>query len=369
MLLRRQFQSKIIFFALIFVFAFCFLLFSSHSLSAQVRQDVLRGECIDAFPNLISDICWRCLFPIRIGGQVVLNIGDMPDNVNTGNPDDFNPSSIICTCPTGGPIPAIGLYVSFWEPARVIEVVQRPYCFPFLFGLDLGDHIDLFGVYGDKGQGPTAGEKAFYNVHYYVFPLLEILDIFVGMEFCTDGLTGLDLAYFTEVDPLWNDDELTAFINPEAIVFANPIAQALCAVDCLTASASFPLNRLFWCAGCWGSMYPYTGNTGAVGSPVRTTSLLKSRLLARMARLPIPPAAELDTSSSGAKCGGQIRPIIKKSQYRFSTLFPIPQTRGRCCHPLGSSTLLWGEHRNIPATGEFQIYMMWRKRNCCLRIL
>ena len=194
------------------------------------------------------------------------------------------------------------------------------------------------------------------------------MDMIAGMDYCTDWLNDIDLMYFTEIDPLWNDDELTVMIHPEAIVFGNPVAQALCAADCLTASAGYPLNALFWCAGCWGSLYPFTGNTGTVGSPVRVTSLLASRLIARLTRLPVPPADEYDTSGPAAKCGGQFIPLIKKSQYRFSTIFPIPETSGSCCHSLGSSSLLWGEHRNIPATGEFQIYMMWRKRNCCLKL-
>ena len=326
------------------------------------------GECKSAFPDLINDICWKCLFPMRIGGKIVMNSGDMPDNIGTENADDFNPSEYTCTCKDSKGRNRFGIYTSYWEPARIVEVVQQPNCFPTIFGLDMGDSLNFFGSYGDKGQGPGKGEKAFYNVHYYSFPILEIMDIIIGVEYCTDYLNDIDLMYHTETDPLWNDDELSVFLNPEAIVFGNPIAQALCSVDCLTASAGYPLNSLFWCAGCWGSMYPYTGNTGTVGSPVRTTSLLASRLLARLARLPIPPAIEYDTSSAGAKCGGILRPMIKKSQYRFTTIFPIPETVGKCCHSMGSSTLVWGEHRNIPATGEYQIYLMWRKRNCCLKL-
>lgn len=324
------------------------------------------GKCPSKFPNLLTDICWKCIFPVRIGGKTVMNWGDMPDNVSNANVDDFNPDDFFCTCKDSEGINRFGIYVSFWEPARVLEMVQKPNCFPFLFGLDLEAVADA--AYGDKGKEEKMGEKAFYHAHYYSMPLLEVLDILVGMDFCTDWLGEIDLMHFTEIDPLWNDDELTVYLNPEAIIFANPIAQALCAVDCLTATAGYPLNQLFWCAGCWGNMYPYTGNTGVVGSPVRVTSLLSSRLLARLARLPVPPAIEYDTSSSGAKCGGQIRPLIKKSQYRFSTIFPIPETKGKCCHSLGSSTFLWGEHRNIPAIGEWQTYLMWRKRNCCLKL-
>jgi conjugal transfer pilus assembly protein TraU len=308
------------------------------------------------------------MFPIRIGGNIIMNSGSIPDNVNTLNTDDFNPSDNTCSCKNSDDTTSYGIYISFWEPARILEVVQKPNCFPTAFGLNMGQAMNVYGAYGDTGQSPDNSEKAFYNVHYYTFPLLEIMDIITGMDFCTDWLNDIDLMFFTETDPLWNDDELAVNLYPESIIFGNPIAQAICTTDCLAASADYPLNTLFWCAGCWGGLYPFTGNSGVVGSPVRSTSLFASRLLARLARLPVPPAVEYDTSGPAAKCGGEFVPVIKKSQYRFSTIFPIPETVGNCCHTLGSSTFLWGEHRNVPATGEYQIYLMWRKRNCCLKL-
>lgn len=331
------------------------------------------SKCANEFPNLISDICWKCLFPVKIGGKKIMNSGDMPDSTSdiTGNADDYNPKDYTCSCEDDDGNVHWGIYVSFWEPARVIELVQKPWCFPFLFGLDMQGSMDAYGVYGTKGKGREnhAEGKAFFNAHYYLFPLLWILDLLVGADFCTDWLSEIDLLYFTEVDPLWNDDELTSYIHPEATVFGDELAQALCAVDCLATSVGFPLNIMFWCAGCWGSMYPYTGNTNVKDSPVRVSSLLASKLLARLSRLPVPPAIEWDTSGEGAKCGGIFKGLIKKSQYKFSTIFPRPETKGKCCHGLGVSTFVWGEHRNIPATGEHQTYLVWRKRNCCLKLL
>jgi len=323
--------------------------------------------CQNAFPDLFGDIFWKCIFPIRIGGRIILD-DDMPDNVDTANPDDWNPSDCFCTCKDSHWDIDLGIYLSFWQPARVIEVVQKPNCFPFLFGLDLGDSINFYGAIGTRdGSMGKPGEKAFYNVHYIAFPLLAVLDIITG-DYCTDYLSDIALLWFSEIDPTWNDDELSLYINPEASFFANPTAQALCAVDCTAASGSFSLNRLSWCAGCWGNMYPLTGNSGSTGSPVRQTSLLASRLLAKLARNPVPPAIEYDTSGEDSKRKVQYRPILKKSQYKFSTLFPIFETQGKYCHTLGSSTLMWGDHRNIPETAEFQIYLMWRKRNCCLKL-
>ncbi len=51
------------------------------------------GKCQNAFPNLISDIPWKTMFPIRIGGKKIIDMGDLPDNIDaTVNTDDFNPS-------------------------------------------------------------------------------------------------------------------------------------------------------------------------------------------------------------------------------------------------------------------------------------
>lgn len=363
--LRRKHLNKVFLTSILF-FIFTVSAFGQGSGGVSSR-------CSNEFPNLVTDICWKGIFPIRIGGKKILDSGGMPDNLPdvTGNYDDFNPSQFICSCKDNSDKTHYGIYVSFWEPARVIEVIKNPWCFPFLFGIDLGKSVDTIGIYGTKGKGRENHEegKAFFNVHYYLFPLLWVMDLLVGADFCTDWLTDIDLLYFTEVDPLWNDDELTLYTMPEAMVFGNEIAQALCSADCLSTSAGFSLNALIWCAGCWGSLYPFTGNTGVNDSNVRVTSLLASRMLARLARLPVPPAIEYDTSSAGAKCGGIVRPFLKKSQYRFSTLFPIPETKGKCAHGLGVSTFAWGEHRNIPGIGEHQTYLVWRKRNCCLKLL
>ena len=74
---------------------------------------------------------------------------------------------------------------------------------------------------------------------------------------------GIDIAWASELDPAWLDDELSFLLNPEAALFANLPAQAACAADCTTSSAGLPLDALFWCAGCQGGMYPLTGNVAA----------------------------------------------------------------------------------------------------------
>lgn len=341
-----------------------FFVAAAPAAAAEINKKA-KEKCPDTFPNLVTDICWKCFFPIRLGGKTINNFGDMKDEADSANSDAYTPNNYVCQCAGKDWIPEFGTMVSLWDPVSVIEVIQRPGCFSFLFGSDMNDTMSFFGAHGGRG-GTDDGDKAFYNVHLYAFPLMSLLEFAFGTKYCVNWYDDIDIAFFTEADPTWANDELGIFLTPEAVLFANPVAQALGAVDCLAATAGFPLNPLFWTAGCWGPMYPFTGNTGLTGSPVRETSLLAARLLARLTRIPVPPAVEMDTSSAGTECKPKIRTLIKKSQYKFSTLFPIRETSGKCCHTLGSSTFLWGEFRNIPGTGEFQTYMTWKKKNCCL---
>ena len=72
--------------------------------------------------------------------------------------------------------------------------------------------------HGSVDSGKAGGRKrSFYQVHYYVYPVvywLEILTDFVCLE-----KGKFDVAYITEFDPMWNDDETAFFLNPEAAIF------------------------------------------------------------------------------------------------------------------------------------------------------
>lgn len=267
------------------------------------------------------------------------------DSGVSGNP--------ICFC---GLLP--GIRVSFWEPVRVIEVVKQPYCSPFLGGIELF-HGTMRGT--RQSAGNPALDSAFYNVHYIYFPLAFILDLITTSLGCFET-GGFDYAYLTELDPLWSNDELAFILNPEAILFANPVAQAVCAADCLAASAGFSQDVLFWCAGCWGSMYPYTGHTGITPSPVQTSSLMATRMIAKLHR----EFAANKTVGPDAECASYPTGLIVKRQYKTQMLYPYAKTTG--CDPIGRSQLIVGDWRQIPVTGEDFVYLIWRKRDCCLRL-
>ncbi len=206
-------------------------------------------SCTGRFVNPISDVCWECIFPISIGP---ITIGSV-----SGVLDTPNPSSPICLC--GSPIPRIGLSLGVWEPARLVDATRAPWCFPNLGGLTINP-----GLPAGRGRTGAAGgdgaKGSVWHAHYYMYPLLSWIGVLLDLG-CLEG-GGLDIAWASELDPAWLDDELTFLLNPEAALFANLPAQAACAADCAASSVGLPLDPMFWCAGCQGGMYPLTGNIG-----------------------------------------------------------------------------------------------------------
>ena len=307
-------------------------------------------SCTGRFINPISDVCWECLFPVSIGP---IDIGGA-----SGAPDTPNPSSPICLC--GSPIPRIGLSLGVWEPARLMDVTRTPWCFPNLGGLtiDPGLHAAR-GRTGSSGGDGAAGSV--WHAHYYMYPLLSWIGVLLDLG-CLEG-GGLDIAWTSELDPAWLDDELSFLLNPEAALFANLPAQAACAADCAAASAGLPLDPMFWCAGCQGGMYPLTGNVAAHVGGVQASLLAAQRLVYRLHRAGI----AWGTSGSRALCRRYPMPVMKKSQYRWQMTEPVPATSPAAgCNPTGRSSVLWETLREVPVAGENFGYLLWRKTNCCM---
>ena len=83
--------------------------------------------CQGKMLNPINDICWSCMFPIKIGGKVNLNMDNQEDNGSS--PNDW-----FCTCTHPS---RSGVTVSFWEPTHLVEVVRTPFCMVSLGGISL----------------------------------------------------------------------------------------------------------------------------------------------------------------------------------------------------------------------------------------
>lgn len=241
----------------------------------------------------------------------------------------------------------------------MVEVVRHPWCFPSLGGLNLdpGVHAPRHGGDAHSGKGGS-----FYQAHWYINPVLYWLEVLLE-DVCLES-GQFDLAYMTELDPLWNDSELTFILNPDVALFANPIAQAVCAADCVAATAGFPIDSLYWCAGCQGSIYPLNGWVATHIGGVQASTLITQRMTAKMHRELLIWAG----SGTTGECGYYPQPLMAKSNYKMQMVYPIPNTNKidkRCCQPYGRTTTVWGAGKEYPFKGEDFAYMVFRKRNCC----
>lgn len=311
------------------------------------------GSCKGRFPNLVTDICWRCMLPLSIGSAHIANLGGQTDIANPGNP--------VCTC--DGTPPKIGLTLGFWEPAQLAEVPREPYCFPTLGGirLDTGEQKVRHSRGTKTGDNYTS--TAFYHAHHYTFPAMYVLGV-MNDHPCLEQKS-IDLSYITEYDPSWYEPGLSTWLNPEALLFANPVALAACAADCVAATVNKPLANLHWCAGCQGSLHPMQGRVPHHTGGVTTSLLLAERLQAKMHKL----AIAWQHHGGGALCGPRPNLVMDRQAYKTQMLYPIPNTtkiNGKCCQHFGASSVMWGSGKEFPIAGEDFSYLLFRKRNCCM---
>lgn len=328
------------------------LTYSSFILSGQASH--ASASCNGKFINPITDICWSCIFPISIGGF----------KIKSGNNrrDTKNPSSIVCGCTEGG-IPRVGVTVGFWEPIRLIDITRKPFCLVNLGGISLG-YDRHQGDFQKNYDGVESNNHSFYHTHLYIYPLISWLKLITDLGCVTKG-DSVDIAYMSEYDPTYKND--ANFLNPEVYLFANPITQAVCAADCASATISLPQDGLFWCAGCLGSIYPFSGHVAAHVGGVQASSLLSIRAIAKMHRMGLArKTSTSDSSFNGELCRNQISLKIIKSQYKLQMTYPISATKGEfSCNPLGMSYAFYNSGKEFPYKGEDFGYLVWRKKNCC----
>ena len=329
-----------------------YLIIPSILFSIIFSNNILAKNCTGKMFNPVTDVCWDCIFPISIGAASIDGTHKRHDTENFPAP--------VCFCPQciqdGFPLP--GIAVGFWEPIRLVDVTTRPYCLTSLGGQEiLPENLSL----QQNGIESSNSAEATYHVHWYMNPVFVMLNLMMD-GLCKEMSSGFDVAYMTEFDPLFHDDMLSFIINPEAVLFAHPIAQAACIADAIASTAYKPLDFLFWCAGSQGHLYPFTGNVnGGVGS-IQITSLITEKFIAKLHRqwmLPI-------TSGPEAICSPYPFPIIKKSQYRLQTSYPKVGKGKHSCNAIGKATILHEQFKKIPYKGEDFGYLIWRKRNCCI---
>jgi conjugal transfer pilus assembly protein TraU len=297
--------------------------------------------------NIVSELMavdYSAIMPIRIAGIPVAP-GRMPDAINQVN-------FPICFCPAPPPIMIrMGITIGLYNPSRLIDAVKDSYCFE-----GLGVNMPI--AFGNNGQQANDAEEehTFFQTHMSVFSVFQLLDL--GLDIiCLQTPSVSDIAYMTEVDPLWNDDALSALIQPEALLFGNPITNLACIADSVSSMIDWSNPALFWCKGSWGNAYPMTGRVVS-NDLVQSSASAASELIYKLHRQLMMWA----TWGYPALCTKYPLPIWEKDAYRMQILEPIP-------HPLagaiGKTGLMWSWGKNVPMAGDNFSYGLFIKRDCC----
>lgn len=320
------------------------------------------------FGKQIGKICWDCFFPLVVFG---IAIGGSSSKL----PSDK--AAPICVCPGRTGYPSIGFTLGWWQPDHVIESVRQPWCMPSLGGTVLTDDEMNAGDIGvNNGStmklparwGGQDGKKqdnpsgvTYYNFHWIKFPIAYLIGWMADYVCSKKSSSAIDIAFMSEFDPSWNNDELAVWTSPETVLFTGPWAPLACAVDGIASTTSKPIKSMFWCAGTWGAIYPYSGFTPTAQSDPRDASLNAIKGVAKMHRFTLAKKMYGDK----ALCANQNYFILPKHQYRMQTLFPIAEKKD---HWVGASPFKWGEWRNIPAKGEDFVWLQWTYTECCVTL-
>lgn len=300
------------------------------------------GRIYDPF----TDLDWAGIFPIRVGGVPV--VPGIPDV------EDYLPP--VCTCTV--PIPRVGITFSFWNPGKLDEVVQQPFCFQ-AFGVQLSNPAGAFlGGHISSKTYHYAG----YQAHYYDFPIFAVLDLFTDAACIQSPVGGvISIPIITEVLPTWQDGILADFMSPETILFANPIAQLACIPDALSSQIYAPLDPLFWCMGSWGGVFPLDGNTGGTKDSVEGAAAIGGKNLFMAYQFGDQWGSTGVLAVEGV-CQAYPDPIWLKSSERFDLSMPIPEP---VLQPIGQTSLVWSMLKDPPAFGGNYVFTLFHKHDCC----
>ena len=283
--------------------------------------------------NPITDICWNCIYPIHFSGA----------NTTPSHNDYIKHKDVLCHCRGG----FVGVPVAYWQPKHLVEVTTTPY------------QLVAFG--GRKLSGEPLrkrGTRHAYHVHYYVYPAFALMG-FVDWFVCSSSEV-FSIGYMSEFDPFWFDDSWNSIFHPDAFLFGTPLAQAACVPDCLLSTLHKPTNKLFWCSGCQGSLFPYNGFVNHVRGPVQASSLIVHRVLAKLHRWGV-----AKTFEEGNYCEKTYSTYPRKTAYKIQLALPLKQTAKKC-PSLGANEFDWGFAKTYPGRGESFAYVIWERAHCCV---
>ena len=115
------------------------------------------------------------------------------------------------------------------------------------------------------------------------------------------------------------------------------------------------MNKLFWCQGSWGAIYPNTGHTYN-SEMINGSAQIVGKVIAKGAKTFLLKDHQKDL------CEPSFQPIWNKRLYRLQIARP---SKGSTCIPIGKTSLTWGSGKNKPSRPDNFLYNVFEKRACC----
>ena len=313
-----------------------------------------QAACTGEFPNLITGICWDCVFPISFAGGA-LNMG-----VSGGEDYDTGVgSSPICLCTNSL---SLGTPMSFWEPRYMVDITNMPGCFPMLGGLSINPPYNAseYGSITTKNAAISGSTKSsFMHANEYLNPILSAAGIIASSP-CLDNRS-FDVPYLSWADPTWGDDSLALILTPYAYAFTGLASIAAEAPDAIQATVGFPNQYLFWVAGAWGPMYPLTGNVSTASTPEQVSHLLLARIFAKLHAAGAEQSVAGQSALDACSAFGVPELIMDKRQYKTNRTWPFPDNK---CTPIGRPLLLQESGASRPTDKDYG-YIVFQRKDCC----
>lgn len=313
-------------------------------------------EVEDSFAVALSQMNINNMYPITLAGSTIATSGGARNC-----PSMMNIST--CTCPGrlyGTPTP--GVMYTMYMPQYVSEVVGTPGCSPILGGEQiLGDSYayqqspaDFFGGAGDDNASVR-------QVHWMNYPVFAVIGMIMD-AICLHSSNVLDMAYMTEVDPIWQDELWAALFSPEGSLFASVEAMLASIPDSIAASfVKCNIDPFVWTGGA-GHIYPWSGVTNTSPDELTTAARAVQEFTARHARV----GMLWTTVTPLATCGPTMNPLLPKSQYRTDLLWPNGKTSGSP-DVFGTNAEMYTSRGTLPFN-EFALFLLWEGMQCCLHI-
>lgn len=319
---------------------------------------VYATSCTSAGPTApISEMNMNNVFPITIAGTTAVTAG------GARNCSALKSAGATCLCPGRiAGIPTPGVMVTMHLPSYVAEVQGEAGCSPLL-GTKLTTAYDHRSTGSDNPGAQGAGDDyaSLRQVHWIEYPVFSMLEMMKD-SICLHSGSTMDIAYVTEFDSLWQNDQWSAIIAPEGALFANYAANAACVIDQVSSTFNrCPMDSMPWCVGS-GYSYPWSGTQNTKTDHTEGAVKVLQKFLMRQTRFGLLRR----TVGSDASCSPVMSPVMARSQYRIDLIHPNPARSGKPI-VLGTDGHVWGTLGAVPFD-EGAVFLIWQGMQCCLHI-